>query len=67
MSLQEMWLLFGIGGVLLFMQGSFARIIKIIAKKSFNKDIPDDYTMACVGFVIWILALISIITIPKTP
>jgi hypothetical protein len=61
---EELWFLVAIGGFLTFLQGALTGIISTIIKKIFNKNVSNETILGVVGFIIFLIALVSLFTLP---
>ena len=62
---EELWFVVGIGGFVIFMEGAISWIVRQFAKR-FKRDIPGDIVRVIVGLVLFVLALVTLLTLPST-
>jgi len=61
---EELWWLVAIGGFLTFLQGALTWMISMIIKKISKKDISNETILGIVGLIIFLIALVSLFTLP---
>jgi len=65
---EQLWFLVGIGGFLLFMEGAITFIAAGIAQMlKLKKPVSERLLKVIAGFVIFIIALVYLFNLPKTP
>jgi putative Ca2+/H+ antiporter (TMEM165/GDT1 family) len=57
---EQMWFLVGISGFVLFMEGAIIYILK-----RFNRRIPDELARAGAGLLLFIIALVCLLNLPR--
>ena len=61
---EELWFLVAIGGFLTFLQGFLTWAVSTIVKKIFKIDVSNETILGVVGATIFLIALISLFTLP---